>query len=145
MLRNVWSKMDMVHLTQVASDLWNKSWMKEYEFRLLIVGCASNFPKNILIDESTGEAIISWPYKVHCYWVFHYVTWLLYFVSPKGKKKIATRLSVLFCHFLGELNRIPQHTSCWVCAIMIIELGATTNVPWYKNWAKVFQQQWDCD
>jgi len=43
-----------VHLTQVANDSWNVSWMKEYELKVLRVGCVSNFTKDILIDGSIG-------------------------------------------------------------------------------------------
>lgn len=51
--------MDMVHLTQVANDSWNVSWMKEYEFRILRVGCVSDFTEDILIDESMGGKLKS--------------------------------------------------------------------------------------
>lgn len=44
--------MDTVHLTQVANDSWNVSWMKEYELRVFRVGCISNLTKDTLIDES---------------------------------------------------------------------------------------------
>lgn len=44
----------MVHLTQVVNDSWNISWMKEYELILLRADCATDFTKDIQIDENTG-------------------------------------------------------------------------------------------
>lgn len=49
-LRNVWSEMDMVHLTQVANYSYNVSWLKEYELGVLRVGCVFDFTKDILIE-----------------------------------------------------------------------------------------------
>lgn len=46
--------MDTVHLTQVANDSWNVSWMKQHELSVLRVGCVSNFNKDTPIDESIG-------------------------------------------------------------------------------------------
>lgn len=49
----------MVHLTQVANYSYKASWLKEYELRVLRVGCVSDFTKDMLIDKSMSDVIIS--------------------------------------------------------------------------------------
>lgn len=51
--------MDIVHLTQVANYSYKASWLKEYELRVLRVGCVSDFTKDMIIDKNMSDIIIS--------------------------------------------------------------------------------------
>lgn len=86
--------------------------LKKYELILLRADCATDFTKDILIDENTGwklKSQLQTYVRLIASEIF-IITRLCYCASAWKKNKHAY-LPVLFCQFLGDMHRIPQHNS----------------------------------